>query len=152
VRPFTISLITSALLAVAACGGDGGDAADGPARPEDGASAPTSGQYFEHLEGRLPADFPNDFPVYADVTIHRGDTIDDRYAIDLRSEAGLDDVAAFYREELAVAPWSITAEESAHNSVVFTYENTDGRPYHGQVAIGKLQDRTWILVAMVFKR
>ena len=100
----------------------------------------------------MPDAFPTDFPVYADVTIHRGDTIGNRFAIDMRADVPMEDVVNFYRQQLAAAPWSITSDKVDPSSVIFDFNATDGRPYTGQVAVAKLQDLTWILIAMTFEQ
>jgi hypothetical protein len=145
VRFLTAAFFLIVLVLASACGGDAGDSAGGSA---DNA---TTGQNYEHLEGRLPDEFPKDFPVYADVTIHRGDTIDDRYAIDMRSTAPVDEVVSFYRQGLSVGGWAVLSEEPKEGHTLFKFEATDGRPFHGEVAIGKLQELTWILVALRFE-
>jgi hypothetical protein len=104
-------------------------------------------QFSEHLEGALPSEFPAEFPIYEGAEIARGDTISDRYAIDLRSTDDLETVAAYYRDGLARAPWRITDEQPGDGSVIFAYESEDGA-YSGEVAVGRLQDKTWILIAM----
>jgi hypothetical protein len=112
-----------------------------------GSPNPPTGQFFEHLEDQLPADFPADFPVYDGAEIARGDTLHNRYAIDLRTPDEMDSVAEWYRTGLATSPWEIVEEKPGDGSIIFTFSSTDGI-YDGEVAIGKLQDRTWILIAM----
>jgi hypothetical protein len=150
VRIFTFLALPAALLILAACGDDSDatlpDADAGGLTVTETAAFPT--QYGEHLEGRLPTEFPETFPIYDGAEIARGDTLGDRYAIDLRTEAEMESVIDYYRSSLATPPWRTIEEEPGDASVIFTYESEDGA-YSGEVAIGKLQERTWILIAMV---
>lgn len=150
-RIFTISIAAVILLLVVACSDSGGSEPQGTAddggATGGGQSTPAASQFAEHLVGSLPAEFPADFPIYAGAEIARGDTIDDRYAIDLRSSDDLETVVDYYRDGLSTAPWRITDEEPGDGSVIFTYESEDGA-FRGEVAVGKLQERTWVLIAM----
>lgn len=144
--------ISASLAVTPACGG--GDEVTptgltpGGVQPTAGTPNPQPSQFFEHLEGALPAGFPEDFPIYTPAEIARGDTLDTRYAIDLRSTDEMGAVVKYYRDGLSTLPWQITDEEPGEGSIILTYESKDGA-YHGEVAIGKLQERTWILILLV---
>jgi hypothetical protein len=147
VRIFTtLFLSLFVAFAFAACEGDSADS------PEDSVQQPSGGRgpqpsSFQHLEGQLPADFPKFFPLYSRAEIARGDTLQDSFAVDLRTGDDYQDVVDYYREALSSDSWQVTDETPAKNSVKFTFSSDDG-VYEGELGVGKLSDRTWILIAM----
>ena len=147
----TLSLFLLVSLALACGGGDESNsppAATFAGFPSGDTTEPQPSQFFEHLEGALPSDVPPDFPVYTNAEIARGDTLGARFAIDLRTEDGMDEVVEFFRAGLSAPPWRIREESPGEGSMIFTYDSEDGA-YSGEVAVGKLSERTWILISVV---
>ena len=148
-KNLTIISIITLLSLVAACNDE--DAGDGDTGIGgvgiDTTSRVPSGEVFEHLEGQLPSDFPANFPIYQGAEIARGDTVSDRFAIDLRTQDDMDTVAEYYRAQLNSAGWQLMEETAKAGSVLFRFTSEDG-VHEGEVGIGKLQERTWILIAM----
>lgn len=88
------------LALVAACGGN-----DEAAPAPEGTPVP--------LEGRLPPNFPEDFPLFPGLKIRSSSPLADRYIIEATSDRSLDEVVAFYQEELSKGRWQTLSVEDA---------------------------------------
>ncbi len=118
---FLLSLLAAAVL-LTSCGGQAQPPADDFSRSrgspgESAASeAPpqsnTSGTEFE--EGELPEDFPEAFPVHPEARV--GSAVDgqeeNHFRVFLAFSMDLDQVLAYYRQELLVKGWTVESEET----------------------------------------
>lgn len=70
---------------------------------------------FEMKTGKkvdVPADFPDDIPVYPDSTVVTSMATSEGFMLASESTAELDDVLAFYKEKLGGEGWTTEAEMS----------------------------------------
>ena len=74
-------------------------------------------------EATLPATFPEDFPLYPNLTIKRSSLLDDHYIIEAEVEGSAQDVVDFYERELMQGRWVILGpvDSSLPNTKVFLF-------------------------------
>jgi len=112
-----------ALALAAACGGGG---EEGPGGAE------------------LPAGFPGDFPLYQKATVEVATIAPEGggFLAEWRSSESLDQVRAFYEEELDKDPWQVknVVEVSEEEIVVIEFARADGGGEWGTIAIATVRE------------
>lgn len=152
--PLWAALPLVALGLLVACNDDGSPSEESPApattADASGAAATATGTpQTGRVVGRLPDDFPAEFPVYKGVVIERGDTHPDRFIVDFRSVDDPGAVADFYERSLATDPWRIAElDDSQEEITIIEFESGGDPAYSGTVAIAPLGGLTRILLVL----
>lgn len=154
----TLSLVTVAVVAIAAvaCGGDSDEerAADLVERAiEESGGGDVD---VELNSGKLPEDFPKEFPVYRgakvvssvkgqDLTGRQGGT---GWLVNFETKDDTEKVTAFYQENLAKSPWTLESSPSATVGAPFLLftGTVGGKVVGGYVAVARQGDSTAISV------
>jgi hypothetical protein len=137
-----IAVLATALLAVVAvavaCGG--------------GNSVPAADQSPQPVEGGLPSTFPDDFPMYPNLSIAESIPLGERYVVEAHSDDSVQDIVDFYRQELTKGRWELLGTENSteSNSTTFRFTapgfSVDGRVMMAEDASGSA--RTIVGIAM----
>ena len=132
-----ITTITMVSLAGFACGGDGNKSLDLP-----GGGSIT--------EGKLPDNWPDDFPVYDGAKLLGGisEIVDGSSAISATWETGdsADDVKQFYDEAFADGPWKSESSGVAGGGSFWLAMKGDGAPAYVTVADGGDDKRLIVVI------
>lgn len=96
----------------------------------------------------LPADFPEDFPIYPEAKIEsaftsKGDEVKAMSVIWMASDS-LDSVSAYYTSELARAGWIVNSTLEDESSVTLSFEKAGEQ---GFIGIGK-QDDGFVIISV----
>lgn len=59
------------------------------------------------IEGRLPAGFPEDFPLYPDLQIRLSYPFTERFIVEADSDDSVEKIVEFYSEKLAEGRWEV---------------------------------------------
>ncbi len=101
------------------------------------------------VEGRLPASFPDDFPLYPDLSIGRSSPLGGRYITEARSEDSAEQIIEFYERELAAGRWELldkhTSEDPESTTLRFT---APGLSIDGRVLVTEVEGETVVGIAM----
>lgn len=119
----------SLMLLLSACGGGGGD--------------DNEGDFSRPIVGALPSDFPDDFPVYPGLTIDVTFPLAGRYVVDAQSGDSVDEIVAFYSEELNKGRWELlnTEENSDPRSVTIEF-TAPGFAFPGIVLVAEISEES----------
>lgn len=111
---------------LAACGGGASDGAGGD---------------LQTVEGGLPANFPDDLPLFPDLDVARSTPLGGRYVVEAQSQSPAADVVAFYSRELTAGRWQLleTDDTSEPGSTTFRF-TTEGWPLDGRVLVAETGD------------
>lgn len=121
----------SVALLLSACGG--GTPANSAPKVQmhtDGTTTVTTDEGTMRTGGELPATWPSDAPVYPDATVAFSASTNPTtgkagFGLMLTTAASTDDVAAFYKKELAGNGWTIAATmENAGTTVISATKDT----------------------------
>ena len=75
----------------------------------------------EVIEGGLPANFPDDFPLYPDLDIVRSSPLAGRYVVEASSQDPPEEVVGFYEEELTKGRWELVATDDSSDAKSTTF-------------------------------
>lgn len=136
------AVLAMALVAVAAIAvacDDGGSGFGGNLSPQP-------------IEGGLPPNFPDDFPMYRNLRIKRSTPLGQRYIIEADSGDSIQDVVDFYEEELTKGRWELLDSEDStepkSTNLTFT---APGFPVDGRLLVTEDvsdSERTIVAIAM----
>jgi hypothetical protein len=122
-----------------------------------GGSTPAVHVPPEPIEGGLPPNFPDDFPLYPDLKIESSTPLAGRYVVEASTSDPVDDVVQFYKEELAKGRWKITGtEDSAEPQSTLFHFTADGfsSDVDGRLLVSEdtsVSGRTIVAIAMPFE-
>jgi hypothetical protein len=94
-------------------------------------------------DAKIPDAFPKDVPVYPDATVVAGMASGEGGMVTLQTGDDLDEIVAFYREELQGEGWSLESEMNLGGQRILPIEKA-GRS--GAVHISRKGDDTTILI------
>lgn len=130
-------LFAALLLVAAACDGDEGNqttpspeaTSETPTEETPGEGTPTEqlSPVASFPSGRLPDDFPEDFPLYPDAVVSQSLRPGNQIFVTFESDDPRDEVAAFFRAELEKPPWKVRVQQDnpTQNSVIISFEHLE---------------------------
>jgi len=103
--------------------------------------------------GKLPSDFPKDFPTYSGAellgSVSGGDQSSKGTAVTWQTGDSVDKVTAYYTDQLGgKSNWKQVATTNTNGSVSFIVQKKDDSSQGGLVAISKQDNKTQILVTV----
>lgn len=131
--PVAAMLLALPLAAVVACGSDTAvetDEGTVTVDRDDGTVtfSADDGSEVEVRSGKgaaLPANFPEDVPVYPDATILASATSPDGIMVSCQSAADPKDVIAFYKEQVGGGGWTVDAEMNVGPQHIMSFAKGD---------------------------
>jgi hypothetical protein len=107
----------------------------------DGGDSGLDGGSPVRIEGGLPPNFPDEFPVYPGLDVAETSPLGGRYIIRAYSEDAAKDVVDFYEEELTKEPWELLAADTSSepSSTLFRF-TAPGWALDGRIQVNEAID------------